>query len=284
MFKKLNSEKLNTREVTTEIKKAHCNRCAQSTPGSRYDCPLRGTFHGSISALWIETRLGKFLRQHYGIAKRIEFITGYHGSLLRTHNLISNIGHAAANGRMSNQGSYSPFVNLGIGTNIAAAAATDQALGQEITANGGARGAATATQVTTTVANDTTQLVKTWNFTAVFAVTEEGIFDSATPPTGTTLNGAITASTSPITVVSGAGIANNDFLQIDNEILQVTAGGGTTSLTVSRGQKGTTAASHLTGVGVVDINTSANMLAKQSFAVISVISGDSLQVTHKYQT
>lgn len=279
MLKKLNSEKLNTREVTTEIQKAHCDRCARSN-----DCPLRGTFHGTTAALWIETRFGKFLRQRYGIARRINFITGYYGSLLRTHNLISNVGHAAANGRMSNQGSYSPFVNLAIGINVATAAATDQALGQELTANGGARGAATATQVTTTVTNDTTQLVKTWNFTASFSVTEEGIFDAAAAPTVTTLNGAIINTTSPITVVSGTGIANNDFLQIDNEILQVTAGGGTTSLTVSRGQRGTTAASHSSGVGVVDINTSGNMLAKQSFAVISVVNGDSLQVTHKYQT
>lgn len=126
------------------------------------------------------------------------------------HNTITNAGHAAANGRMSNQGSYNPFVNLAIGTGTQATPATATALATEITTNGGQRGAATATQVQTTVANDTTQLVKTWTFTGSFAVTEEGIFDNA-------------------------------------------SSGGT-------------------------------MLAYQSFTAINVASGDSLQVTHKYQS
>ncbi len=127
------------------------------------------------------------------------------------HNLITTVGHAAANGRMSNQGAYSPFVNLSIGIGVVAAAIADTALGSEITTFGGGRSAATATQVTTTTANDTTQLVKTWTFTGTFAVTEEGIFDSASASTG-------------------------------------------------------------------------SMLARQVFTAVNVVSGDSLQVTHKYTT
>lgn len=99
--------------------------------------------------------------------------------VIRHNNTITNVGHAAANGRISNQGSYSPFVNLAIGTGTQATPATSTALATEITTNGGARGAATATQVTTSVTNDTTQLVKTWTFTGSFAITEEGIFDNA---------------------------------------------------------------------------------------------------------
>lgn len=126
------------------------------------------------------------------------------------HNLITNVGHAGANGRMSNQGSYSPFVNIAIGTGTTAAAATDTALQTEITTGGGARGAATATQVTTTVTNDTTQLVKTFTFTSSFAVTEEGILDNA--------------------------------------------------------------------------SSGGNLLAHQVFSAVNVVNGDSLQITHKYQT
>ncbi len=125
------------------------------------------------------------------------------------HNLITNVGHAAANGRMSNQGSYNPFIYLAIGTGTTAAAATDTALQTEITTGGGARASATATQVTTSVTNDTTQLVHTWTFTSTFAVTEEGILDAA---------------------------------------------------------------------------LAGNLLAHQVFTAINVNSGDSLQVTHKYQT
>ncbi len=102
-------------------------------------------------------------------------------------NLITNAGHAAANGRMSNQGGYNPFVNIALGTGTTAAAAADTALQTEATTNGAGRGAATATQVTTTVTNDTTQLVKTFTFTGAVAITEEGIFDSATASAGTML-------------------------------------------------------------------------------------------------
>jgi hypothetical protein len=134
---------------------------------------------GKPKLLWQENRLGKLLRLA-GVDCRVPFLTGSRQYIARSHNLITNVGHVAANARISGQGSYGTFVNLAIGTGTAAAAATDTALGTEITTNGGGRGAATATQVTTTVTNDTTQLVKTWTFTGAFAVTEEGIFDNAT--------------------------------------------------------------------------------------------------------
>jgi hypothetical protein len=110
----------------------------------------------------------------------LHFRNGKLLSLRLNHNTITNIGHAAANGRISNQGSYSSFVNLAIGIGTQGSPATSTALASEITTNGGARSAATASQITTTVTNDTTQLVHTWTFTGSFAVTEEGIFDNAT--------------------------------------------------------------------------------------------------------
>jgi hypothetical protein len=135
--------------------------------------------HGRVKPLWNENALGRLLRRA-GCELRVPRLTGAWRQSLLTHNLITNVGHAAANARMSGQGSYNAFVNLAIGTGTTAAAATDTALQTEITTGGGARGAATASQVTTTVTNDTTQLVKTWTFTSAFAVTEEGIFDNAT--------------------------------------------------------------------------------------------------------
>jgi hypothetical protein len=164
---------------------------------------------GRIKMVWIESTLGKYLRQFLNLEKRWPML-GTWQPVLRLHNTITNVGHAAANGRMSNQGGYSAFVNLAIGTGSQGTPATSTALATEITTNGGARGAATASQVTTSVSNDTTQLVKTWTFTGSFAVTEEGIFDNA--------------------------------------------------------------------------SSGGSMLAYQTFSAINVVSTDTLQVTHKYQS
>ena len=133
---------------------------------------------GDPKQLWQENRLGSLLRR-LGREVRIAGVTGHWTYELANHNLITNAGHAAAAARCSGQGSYSAFTALAIGTGTTAAAAADTALQTEITTNGGARGAATATQVTTTVTNDTFQLVKTWTFSGAFAVTEEGILDNA---------------------------------------------------------------------------------------------------------
>lgn len=239
---------------------------------------------GKTKKLWNENRLGKALRLMIGEV-RIPFLTGGYGDVMYHHNLIANTGHAAANGRITNQGSYSAFVNIAIGVNTSTANALDCALGQEITTLGGQRSAATASQVTTTITNDTSLLSHTFTFTGSFAITEEGIFDSATGSVVTTTTQSRINSDTSVTVTSGAGIANSDFLQWDNEIVQVTAGGGTGTLTITRAQKGTTAASHSSGVGLTDFTASGGtMLAKQSFAVVNTSSGDSLTVSHKLQS
>jgi hypothetical protein len=71
----------------------------------------------------------------------------------------------------------------------------------------------------------------------------------------TTINeaGGISAAATSVTVASGTGFVNGDYIQVDSEIMQVTAGGGTTNLTISRGQSDTTAATHANGAPVQDI-------------------------------
>lgn len=268
---------LDLHEHNTEVRRAYCENCALGAQnglvGSAYDCPQRGTFHGTP------------VRMFTGIVAIIRAILGLDLYTLKTHNLITNIGHAAANGRMSNQGAYSPFVNMAIGTGTVAAAATDRALHQEITTGGGARGAATATQVTTSITNDTTQLTKTYTFTASFAVTEEGIVDNTTAPIQPTTTQSRINTDTTVTVSSGTGITNNDYLQWEAEIVQVTSGGGTGTLTIARGQLGTTAASHASGTTLNDITANgATLLARQQFSAINVVNGDSIQFTHKYQS
>lgn len=142
--------------------------------------------YGFVKPIWNENFLGRFFRQ-LGFNIRVPLVTGLAKESLIQHNTITNVGHAAANGRISNQGSYSPFVNIAIGVGVQGSPATSTALASESTTVGSARSAAAATQKTTTVTNDTTQLVKTFTFSGSLAITEEGIFDSATASSGTML-------------------------------------------------------------------------------------------------
>lgn len=66
----------------------------------------------------------------------------------------------------------------------------------------------------------------------------------------TSLSGGMTAISGSASVVSGANIANGYYIQIDTEYMLVTAGGGTGTLTVTRGQLGTTGAIHAIGANV----------------------------------
>jgi len=71
------------------------------------------------------------------------------------------------------------FTYLAIGVGVVAADVTDTTLGSEITTGGGERAAATCSRVTTTVTDDTAQMVKEWTFSASFSVTESAPFDAA---------------------------------------------------------------------------------------------------------
>ena len=75
----------------------------------------------------------------------------------------------------------------------------------------------------------------------------------------TTINegGTFTDSDTTLTVTSGTGIANNDFILIDEEILKVT-NVATNDLTVTRAQNGTTAATHADGATVFLIEGNAS--------------------------
>jgi hypothetical protein len=76
-------------------------------------------------------------------------------------------------------------------------------------------------------------------------------------PRTTTRPTATTATQTSITVSSAAGFpaSGNYYVRIDNEVLVVTGGQGTTTWTVARGQLGTTAATHLSGATVTALAT-----------------------------
>ena len=75
----------------------------------------------------------------------------------------------------------------------------------------------------------------------------------------TTINegGTFSDSDTTLTVTSGTGIANNDLILIDNEILKVT-NVSTNDLTVTRAQSGTEASTHADGATVTLISGNAS--------------------------
>jgi len=79
----------------------------------------------------------------------------------------------------------------------------------------------------------------------------------AVNPRTTSRTSATTAAQTSITIASAAGFPTSGayYVRIDNEVLQVTAGQGTTTWTVARGQLGTAAATHAGGAAVTALAT-----------------------------
>ncbi len=165
---------------------------------------LRGA-DGKIKKLFQPNALMLWLI-HRGIiratAPKVPALFGLWADKMVIENLVVDAGKAAVAG-LINGVITNFFEHIAIGTGAVAPAAGDTALGAEITTGGGARAAGTTSRVTTDVTNDTAQIVLTFSFTASFAVTESGVFDSAAA--GTML---ARQTFSAINVVSG------DSLQI----------------------------------------------------------------------
>lgn len=112
-------------------------------------------------------------------------------------NTITNAGLAQI-ALLAGDASAVPFTFLALGTGTTAADATQTVLQVETSASGLARAAATVSRVTTTVTNDTLQLLKAFTAGASVAITECGIFNDAT--VGTMLGRQVFAA---VNVVSG---------------------------------------------------------------------------------
>jgi len=136
--------------------------------------------NGKQKLIWQEYRFLHFVRKHFGINfPKLFGITGYLTRTAKYANLVTTSGKGLISGRINGVGSPAAPTAMAIGTGAVAANAADTALGAESTGNGSDRGAGTATLVTTTVANDTCQLVKSWTVLTTFAITEMGIFNNA---------------------------------------------------------------------------------------------------------
>lgn len=134
------------------------------------------------------------------IKGRVEFkITRLDGSTEEwgVDNLITSAGKAQL-ALLAGDGSATAFTYLAIGSSSTAPAIGNTTLGAEITTNGFARASATVSRTTTTVTNDTLQLVYTWTASGSHTVEEIGIFNASSA--GTLLGRALTTTR---TFVSG---------------------------------------------------------------------------------
>jgi hypothetical protein len=154
-----------------------------------------------------------------------------------------------------------------------------------------ARTSGTSSIITTTTTNDTYQVTGTQTATGTRAIQEAGLLDSGTQPAqGTVAGGAGVIGSSSATALTTTATftpGNNNYIQIRGETMQVTAGSGTTSLTVVRAQNGSTG---ITTIIATDNIAPGNppgqtgvaggsLFAKADLAPINLNSGDSITWT-----
>lgn len=175
---------------------------------------------------------------------------------------------------------------LGWGTNpkAATAAASDVALFTEAAE---ARVTGTAAVVTTTTTNDTYQVTGTITSGSAQTIAEVAITDSTTKPFSTTWSTAPTTTSGTSGTSAGSYTpANSTYIQdASGEVMEVTAGTGTTSLTVVRGANGSTAvtsaaSNEITQGAIPGASvTGGNLLMHATFTGLALNNGDSIAFT-----
>lgn len=150
--------------------------------------------------------------------------------------------------------------------------------------------AATQATVTTTTANDTLQLTGTVTLGANETIGGSYVTDSATKPFSTTVTGGAAVGSAVGTTLTTAAAytpANGTDVQVRGEVMQVTAGTGTTSLTVTRGVNGSAASSAIANTDPVtagnapgqSITTNGNLFIHSSWpAGLALLATESLTI------
>jgi hypothetical protein len=164
---------------------------------------------GNPKKMFQSNFIWKLIKKLFGADWQIPFVTGFWTFNPIVDNLVVTRGKQIIASQI-NGVTAAPVTAIAIGIGTTAAAATDTALQSEITTNGGARGAATTSNVTTSTTLDTAQWVKTFTFTGDFAVTEEGLLDNNVSG-GNLLSHQVFAA---YNVVSGDSIAFTHKLQL----------------------------------------------------------------------
>lgn len=131
---------------------------------------------GILSPLWINKSWSFLVQPFLGNWQYVK----HHA------NLIVNAGIAGMASRTNGSGGAAAFTSIGQGTGVTAANATDTTLQTGVNASGTGDGgvhvlptaSVTASLTTTTITNDTAQLVGTVSELATIAITESGVFNA----------------------------------------------------------------------------------------------------------
>lgn len=118
-------------------------------------------------------------------------------------NLITNAGRGLISGLINGSGTPAAATYIAVGTGTNAASTADTTLQTESAVSGLSRAVGTVSLVTTSVTNDTAQVLKQFTVTGTVAVTEAGLLNAAS--TGTLLCRQ---------VFSAINVVNGDTLQI----------------------------------------------------------------------
>lgn len=109
----------------------------------------------------------------------------------KVDNAVMNAGFAQL-ALLTGDASAVPFTYIAVGTSNTAVNATQTTLVSEVTDSGLERASGTVSRATTTVTNDTFQIVKVFSVTGSKTVEEVGVFNASS--TGTMLSRALTTS------------------------------------------------------------------------------------------
>lgn len=190
----------------------------------------------------------------------------------------------------ANPGAYAEPKVTGWGTGGVAggpftAATTDVAMFSEAPE---ARITGTSSIVTSTTSGDTYQVVATITCTQAGGETiaEMLLTDSTTKPFSTTWATAPTGTAGTTGTLAAAYTpANNTYIQCRTEVMQVTAGTGTTGVTITRGQNGSAAVTQANNDQVTLGNppgtatANADMFLHASFSGLPLNQNDSISFT-----
>lgn len=122
-------------------------------------------------------------------------------------NTVTNTGKASIASHIQG-GAYTRFIRIALDASSTAAAAANTTLASEITSPSLKRVLATASAATTTVSNDTSQLVHTFSSTATQTVYGVGVFDSAS-------SGVMVSRTT----FAAKNLASGDTLQVTHKLI-----------------------------------------------------------------
>jgi hypothetical protein len=198
--------------------------------------------------------------------------------------VVTSRGREVVANRMKGSGTEPLVVAWGTNPSTVTAAVTDVGVFKEAAET---RVSGTSSIVTTTTTNDTYQVTGTITSSSGQTIAEVALVDSTTKPFSTTWATVPTTTAGTTGTLNAAYTpANNTYIQTQlGEVMQVTAGTGTTSVTVSRAQNGSTAQTHTNGHAVALGNppgtstANATQFLHGDFTGIALLTSDSIAFT-----